>query len=1491
MNLGKRTIFFYGILVSLLVFLFIGCDRGPKVETIQVSPENKTIEIGQSINFKVKALSKEGQPIPNLSWNWSVEPKDVGTIDDQGTFRAKQPGQCTIKAAYKNNSGTASVRIEPKKVASLQINAEKTKAFPGSPIDLQVQALTKDGSPASYNQIEVSSPTPGLKLSSKQLKLGLQANATLQVTLSPEPGTNKIIFKSDQTVQDISLQGTTISRLSILPDKNEFQALETVDFKVIGSDQAGNKREVSVKWSLSGEKAKIQKDGQLKMLKPGQAVLIAEYKDLTQGHQFKIVPGQLDKIELEPKKISLKAGKTVTMKAIGKNQYGYALPTDINWSVTNKLGSISEGGLFLAQKEGQGQIKAQAHGVSATIPVQVKPGSLTDIRINLAKTKIEAGETIDLKATGLDAYGNQISIDPQWSLNKALGSIDHQKSTFSALQAGTGMLRTQTGNIFKTVELEVVPNKLHRLQIQPSNPTITAGQEITFQVKGFDQYDNLIQVSPSFSLKENLGQLNKAGTFKPIKAGNTMLTVKAGGITTTTTVAVVPAKMEKAIIKPSGPVKIKAGQVQEFSAFGLDPLGNVIFYKVDWAVSPKKLGQVDARGMFKAIKAGPGEIIASVQDIKTGQVQKVKASLSIDPGTPKRIVIKPEQVDLVAGEKKAFQAKVLDNYGNQLDVPVHWELENENVGHLSQNGMFKAIKAGNWDIIASADNLVAKAKVNISTANIAVHTIAPQELSLRAGEKKKLESVGEDSFGNIIKPKVVWKLTNEDLGFVTKDNSFVAKKQGHGFLVAIANNLVQRIPVKVDKGPLSKIQISHPGKEIISGKKSQFKAVGFDPGGNKLQVNPDWTVQPKELGKINAQGNFTAQKTGQGLIKASSQGVSSSFKIEVIPAPAVEIEVINDLPIQVVAGETTKLKLKAYDAQNNTVPNPNYNFSIEDQLGSVNQENLFKAHKAGQGLIKVTTGQAKEEIPVQVQVGPIKKIEVIPKQAEISAGSQLDFTAQALDQEGNLVKFRPQWSVVDDLGSISDDGVFSAKTIGQGLLICQRGNVSGVSKIKVNPGPVSQIKVHPDKLKMEAGNIYNLEATAYDDYDNITATEFTWNLQTNKQLGSFLAQGKFQAQKAGKDKIIASSGDVQGYCQIEIHPASVHRLVVPQEKVSLVSGQKIKLQAWGEDFYKNRIPVTGQWTVSPSRLGQIEDKNLFQAQKTGQGFLLVQFSGLESKISLEVNPGPLKNLKIQKPAETLQAGKSYHFEAIGLDQGGNHIPVEANWAATTDIGEIDPETGEFKAVQVGKGTIATYVQGIVDIAEIEIRPGFLNQIFLKPNPAKVVSNTTQQFQVSGVDVEGNEVKVPTLQWKVSGNIGYFEKPGLFVGTKQGQGKILAKIEDLQAEAYVTVLPGQPDMNNTRLRTERLSLPADGQTTSLIIIEVRDNHQNPVPGVTVRLTSSRQEDSIEQPSKTDNKGMSSGEISSNKPGKSEITAIIDQQKVKDTVTLDFVKPSS
>ncbi len=1476
----------YGILVLTIISLvsLTACGE-PKVETIEISPEARTLKVGESVDFDAAAISNKGEKmdLPATAFEWSVE-GDIGAIDNSGVFVAKKPGEGTVLARSAGLFDEAKVTVEPQPIARIEANPEAPGAFPGEAITLNIKGITQNGQPAAFAALTLNSSTEGVSLSDDAVSLNEVGEARVQVTLGPQSGENIVVIQSGDVSEKIILEGAKVSRIEIRPGDNQFIAGQTVDFDAFVHGKYGSRPEERISWSVTGEHAEIEGGGVVRMKSPGAGIVLAEYEGVTQGHPFTITPGRVASIKVSPESVELTAGENAKFTAEAFNAYGHPVRADVEWRAEGGLGAIAKDGVFLARKAGSGSIRALSGDVRGEAGVLVEHGPLAGIQIEMPDGKLMAGETVDLAAHGLDAYGNRFSIDPQWLLTSPVGTIDEKEGKFRALHTGRSEIRAKVGEVMGIAGVEVSPAQLAEIRILPKNADLVAGETLQFEVRGFDRFGNRVEIEPRFSASMPLGDLHESGFFSARKAGNAIVEARVGDFTDESAVAVKPAQMSEIVIKPEGPVELRAGAVQDFDAYGVDRFGNVVASSVRWTISPE-LGSIDEHGKLLPRRAGKAEVTASVTQLRMERSLQAEVSVAVEPGETVRIDLEPQSVTATAGEEVKFSAAAYDRFGNETEAPLRWSLRNPTVGSISANGLLIPVKAESTEVLAMLGNVVGVAQIQVEPAQVAFLRIVPDELHLKGGERAGLRAITEDRFGNMVDHEVVWSLSSDSLGEITPWNELIARKAGSGMLIAAARNIVDTAPLAVTAGPPVAMRLEPRDIVVKAGTDVPIEVKAFDAGGNPVDIEPEWSVAG-ELGRIGPTGILLTKRTGIVEVIATNGDMNQSVMIEVVPSDPASAELKTEA-ITASSGEAIPLSYEIFDAFGNAIPRPKLDWQAPNGLGYVTPDGYFHAKKAGEGVLRLVAGEAVAEIPVAVAPGPIHSIGIEPTGVKLRAGEKIEFSAAAYDREGNNVDFEPVWSLAGAIGSIDEKGAFLAERSGNGYVTVNSSDVTGIASIGVLPGPIVKVDVEPSGVSAKAGDAVQFKAVAYDAYGNMAPADFSWSMDAQRDLGRISDDGVAEVRRAGGGMVVASAGDVSGRADIDVEAGELAGVAILPRDIEAQAGERVDIVALGRDAYGNAVEIDPEFSVEPASLGYFTE-DLFVAGMAGEGRLLASARGFTGTIPVKVEEGGLNYLQIDIPDAPLRAGKSYDLNAVGYDAGCNVVSAEPSWAVSEKVGKIDPSTGKLYVSNTGKGVVVAYSGGVASEKMIEVLPGELDRLFISPDRVDVKSGTPHEFEVYGFDTEGNRVELSrsAVKWSLEGRIGKLSDKGQFRGMAMGHGKVIASVDGKRAESSVVVTPGAPSPESSRVRVSHPMLPAVDNAYSEITVEVRDAYNNPVPGVDVTLVSNRSGDILIQPGKTDDRGQAVGRISSSEPGLSTIQAIMGENAIADSEQLNF-----
>jgi hypothetical protein len=176
--------------------------------------------------------------------------------------------------------------------------------------------------------------------------------------------------------------------------------------------------------------------------------------------------------------------------------------------------------------------------------------------------------------------------------------------------------------------------------------------------------------------------------------------------------------------------------------------------------------------------------------------------------------------------------------------------------------------------------------------------------------------------------------------------------------------------------------------------------------------------------------------------------------------------------------------------------------------------------------------------------GEMSNLGVFPYDAVVLAGSAVAFRAAASDETGRPVDIMGElsWGEVSGLGSINQDGVFTAGRIpGDTMVTASVGGLGSSATVTIIDTP-STISIRDEEtgkkvetLKLLGGDIVNLTASATYRYMDVLCSDdaFTWSVTGD--IGTIDEYGVFTASDTeGRGKIMVSGGDVTASVDVEI---------------------------------------------------------------------------------------------------------------------------------------------------------------------------------------------------------------------------------------------------------------------------------------------------------------------------------------------------------------------
>ncbi len=312
------------------------------------------------------------------------------------------------------------------------------------------------------------------------------------------------------------------------------------------------------------------------------------------------------------------------------------------------------------------------------------------------------------------------------------------------------------------------------------------------------------------------------------------------------------------------------------------------------------------------------------------------------------------------------------------------------------------------------------------------------------------------------------------------------------------------------------------------------------------------------------------------------------------PPPVAKL-VAEPARITVKAGETTPLKVTAYDAQGNAIPNARV-FVNGPLMALTVGEGTIKGLKAGSfTAVAVAQGAPNAqpvtlEIPVLITWPALSKLEIVPEPGRLYAGVMLAHTARGSHADGSA---RPGltaiWRSTDaSVATVDRFGNVTALKAGATTISAEAEGVSAQQRYTVASNPVTSVELSIKEITVRTGDVVRLSATAkrssgaaVDDAKIAWSYIYTPDDTTAAPGGPGIIdhvvdRDVFTANAPGRFTLVAQSGAVTARTVIDVKPRDVRRRITVTGRGSINRTHTSDLWPWtgkdGRDY-----ALVGTW--------------------------------------------------------------------------------------------------------------------------------------------------------------------------------------------------------------------------------------------------------------------------------------------------------------------------
>ena len=581
---------------------------------------------------------------------------------------------------------------------------------------------------------------------------------------------------------------------------------ETETYMAAGTEKeftttiTGNEDNLGAVWNSSDESVATVKDGKVKALAKGTAIITVKVGDVSANETVTV-----EEVSLNKATETVTVGETTSLSVSGTTQ-------SITWeSKDTSIATVDSNGVVKGVKAGKTIITATVDGT--VLECEVTVSAAPSVTLNKSKIYLAEGCKTTLVAT----VKNTDKAVKWSSSDKNIAKVD-KDGNVTAVKTGKAVITAKSGTASITCSVTVENPALNKTSMY-----LAKGVSTTLKVKGTKQ------AAKWSTSDKSIVTVDKNGTVKAVKKGTATITAKVDGKKLKCKV-----KVENPTISKSY-VSLKKGKTVTLSVSGTKQ-------KIKWSSSDKSIAKVSKAGKVTAVANGKATITARVDGKKLkctvyveslsmkeseylakGGSFKLKVKGAADTNgakytTSDKSIATVDKNGKVTGKKAGKATITVKLHGKKLRCKIKvenpkfsattttvavkgtmalkitgaskkakWYSSDKSIATVDKNGKVTGVKEGTVKITAKVEH-----KEITCTVKVENPKLSKTSAKIYLGGVTKLEVSGTSD-------TVTWSTSDKSVAKVSKDGSVTGVGKGTATITAKVGGRSLKCTIKVKK--------------------------------------------------------------------------------------------------------------------------------------------------------------------------------------------------------------------------------------------------------------------------------------------------------------------------------------------------------------------------------------------------------------------------------------------------------------------------------------------------------------------------------------------------------------------------------------------------------------------------------------------------------------------------------------------------------------------
>ena len=282
---------------------------------------------------------------------------------------------------------------------------------------------------------------------------------------------------------------------------------------------------------------------------------------------------QIAKVEVQPSGGEVPVGGKLKFTARALDAAGQPVPgAQIGWYDNAMQGQVDSTGVFTGGYQGYSRVTAVAYvpgatgsQVFGTALVHVLPEPPVRIDLDPRPTRLVAGSRLTVSAAAFSRHGDRRSDPVTFTSSNPRVAAVTTDGRLRALNAGRTTITATSGPAAETLALQVLPNTVARITLEPAMSTVRTGDVVKFTATARGAAGRPVgDVAVDWAVTAGTGvaEIDPSGAFVAELAGDYTVTASIGGKEADAIVHAAPREVGRGIeVRGRVPITMSAAEV------------------------------------------------------------------------------------------------------------------------------------------------------------------------------------------------------------------------------------------------------------------------------------------------------------------------------------------------------------------------------------------------------------------------------------------------------------------------------------------------------------------------------------------------------------------------------------------------------------------------------------------------------------------------------------------------------------------------------------------------------------------------------------------------------------------------------------------------------------------------------------------------------------------------------------------------------------------